>query len=265
MSAIKVGVFGAGGRMGRAVCAAVVEEAGLDLVAAVDPHFAGIDIGEVAGVAAGSFDVAASPEALNEADVQVAIDFTHLDAAKLNLEFCARNDIHAVIGTSGFTESDFKSIDASFTSSGCLIAPNFAIGAVLMMRFAELAAPYFETAEIIELHHDGKVDAPSGTAVGTAERIAHASGDWAADPTETETIPGARGAKGPAGISIHSIRMRGMVAHQEVLLGATGQTLSLRHDSYDRSSFMPGVMLAALKVGDNSPGLTIGLDGVMGI
>jgi 4-hydroxy-tetrahydrodipicolinate reductase len=133
-----------------------------------------------------------------------------------------------------------------------------------MMRFAELAAPYFETAEIIELHHDNKVDAPSGTAVSTVERMAAASGDWAADPTESETIANARGAVGPAGIRVHSVRMRGMVAHQEVILGTAGQTLSLRHDSYDRSSFMPGVVLAAKRVSD-LPGLTVGLDAVLGV
>jgi 4-hydroxy-tetrahydrodipicolinate reductase len=131
-----------------------------------------------------------------------------------------------------------------------------------MMRFAELAAPYFETAEIIELHHDQKVDAPSGTAMLTAQRMAEASADWAPDPTVEEVVPGARGGKGAAHIPIHSVRMRGMVAHQEVLLGTTGQTLSLRHDTYDRSSFMPGVLLAVRKVAEH-PGLTLGLDDLL--
>jgi 4-hydroxy-tetrahydrodipicolinate reductase len=145
-----------------------------------------------------------------------------------------------------------------------VIAANFAISAVLMMRFAEIAAPFFDTAEIIELHHDGKADAPSGTAVVTAERMAAASADWAADPTTHEVIEGARGGVGPAGIHVHSVRMRGMVAHQEVILGAAGQTLILRQDSYDRVSFMPGVVLACKQVIDR-PGLTLGLDPLLGL
>ena len=144
------------------------------------------------------------------------------------------------------------------------MAPNFAIGAVLMMRFAEMAAPFFETAEVIELHHDQKVDAPSGTALNTVERMAAASSDWAPDPTQAETVPGARGGKGPGGIPVHSVRLRGLVAHQEVLLGTTGQSLSIRHDSYDRSSFMPGVVLAVKQIGDH-PGLTVGLDAFLGL
>ncbi len=248
--------------MGVAVCRAVCADPALELVAAVDPSFAGIDIGEVAGVTECSFEVSGNLEAMAHAGVQVAVDFTKIEAARQNLSFCAERGIHAVIGTSGFTEQDFDEIRTEFSVSNCLIAPNFAIGAVLMIRFAEIAAPFFETAEIIELHHDGKVDAPSGTAVATAERIAAASPDWAPDPTEKETVPGARGAKGPAGIPVHSVRMRGMVAHQEILLGTTGQTLQLRHDSYDRSSFMPGVVLAVKRIA-GVPGLTIGLDGVL--
>ena len=144
------------------------------------------------------------------------------------------------------------------------MAPNFAIGAVLMMRFAELAAPYFESAEIVELHHDEKVDAPSGTAMLTAERMAAASGEWGADPTKSEVVPGARGGAGPGGIHIHSVRLRGLVAHQEVLLGATGQTLTIRHDSYDRASFMPGVLLAVREIGRH-PGLTVGIEKFLGL
>ncbi len=145
-----------------------------------------------------------------------------------------------------------------------MIAANFAISAVLMMRFAELAAPFFDTAEIIELHHDAKIDAPSGTATVTAERIAAASSQWAPDPTRHEVYPGARGGVGPAGIRVHSVRMRGMVAHQEVLFGAAGQTLQLRQDSYDRVSFMPGVVLACKRIGQH-PGVTLGLDLLMGL
>jgi 4-hydroxy-tetrahydrodipicolinate reductase len=259
---IRVGVFGAGGRMGIAVCNAVHDKAGLDFVAAVDPSFDATDVGEVTGVEGCDFDISVDREAFTDAGVEVAIDFTHIDAARENLAFCASKGIHAVVGTSGFTAEHHAQIESMFTESNCLIAPNFAIGAVLMMRFAELAAPFFETAEIIELHHDGKVDAPSGTAVSTAERMANASSDWAPDPVTTQTIPGARGARGPAGIPIHSVRMRGMVAHQEVLVGTAGQSLLIRHDSYDRSSFMPGVVLAVERIGD-TPGLTVGLDGVL--
>jgi 4-hydroxy-tetrahydrodipicolinate reductase len=147
--------------------------------------------------------------------------------------------------------------------ANALIAPNFAIGAVLMMRFAELAAPYFETAEVIELHHDEKVDAPSGTAMLTASRMAAASSDWAKDPTEKVVAEGARGGEGPGGIRVHSLRLRGLVAHQEVVLGTTGQSLTVRHDSYDRTSFMPGVLLAIRKVLEH-PGLTVGLDAFLG-
>ena len=262
---IRVGVFGAGGRMGRAVAHAINSAEGLELVAAVDPSFEGINVGEVTGVDGLNFAVVSSPVSLvhgGAPGVDVMVDFTHVDAARHNVDFCADNGIHAVVGTSGFTEGDYGRIAERFASSNCLIAPNFAIGAVLMIRFAELAAPYFDTTEIIELHHDKKVDAPSGTAVSTAERIAAANGHWAPDPTKSETIAGARGAKGPAGIPIHSVRMRGMIAHQEVLMGTTGQSLTLRHDSYDRSSFMPGVVLGVRRVPD-VPGLTVGLDRIL--
>ncbi|MEM7322735.1 MAG: 4-hydroxy-tetrahydrodipicolinate reductase [Actinomycetota bacterium] len=257
--ATRVGVFGVGGRMGIAVAHAVCAEPDLDFVAAIDPSYEGIDVGEVTGVAGCQFPVSSNTDTITPGSVDVMVDFTHVEAARANLEFCAKNGIHAVIGTSGFTEADHVEIASLFTDSNCLIAPNFAIGAVLMMRFAEMAAPYFDTGEIIELHHDSKVDAPSGTAVATAERMASASEAWLADPTEAYTIEGARGAKGPAGIPIHSVRMRGMTAHQEVVLGTMGQTLSIRHDSLDRSSFMPGVVMAVRNIADH-PGLTVGLD-----
>ncbi len=260
--ASRVGVFGAGGRMGKAVAHAISEQPDLALVAAIDPFYEGIDVGEVTGVVDHHFPVSSDSRTLVEDRVEVMVDFTHLEAARSNLKFCAENGIHAVVGTSGFTEAEYAEIGAMFTTSNCLIAPNFAIGAVLMMRFAEMAAPFFETGEIIELHHDTKVDAPSGTAVSTAERMAAASAEWNDDPTKTQTIPGARGAIGPAGIPIHSVRMRGLTAHQEVILGAAGQTLTIRHDSIDRSSFMPGVVLAVRKVGELS-GLTIGLDSIL--
>ncbi|MEM9037868.1 MAG: 4-hydroxy-tetrahydrodipicolinate reductase [Actinomycetota bacterium] len=259
---IRVGVLGAGGRMGAEVCRTVVADPELELVAAIDPGRAGEALAAVAEV---DSDLIVLPDldALDGAAVDVAVDFTVVEAARANAAVCADRGIHVVIGTSGFGADAVDDLRGRFTSSNCLVVANFAIGAVLMMRFAELAAPWFETAEIIELHHDDKVDSPSGTATATAERMAAASGDWADDPTETETIPGARGASGPAGIPIHSIRMRGMVAHQEIVLGTTGQTLTLRHDSLDRTSFMPGVALAVKGVGRLS-GVTVGLDTLLG-
>jgi len=258
---IRVGVFGAAGRMGRTVCEAVVQDPELELVAAVDPQHAGLDLRNVAKVES-DLHVAPAADALVDAGAEVVVDFTVLGAARENLAFAAVNGIHAVVGTTGFTEGDLERIRADFTTSNCIIAPNFAIGAVLMMRFAELAAPWFETAEVIELHHDQKVDAPSGTAMLTVERMAGASSDWAPDPTTREVLPGARGSKGPADIRVHSVRLRGLVAHQEVLLGTTGQSLAIRHDSYDRSSFMPGVVLAVKQV-QSRPGLTVGLDALL--
>ena len=250
--------------MGRAVSQAVCGDSALEFVAAVDPSYDSIDVGEVTGVSGCNFSVSSQSDALLHAQTQVAVDFTAPAAAKENLKFCAENGIHAVIGTSGFTAQDYDSIGEMFTTSNCLIAPNFAIGAVLMMRFAELAAPFFETGEVIEYHHNLKVDSPSGTAVNTAERIANASNSWAPDPIEEETITGARGAKGAGGVPVHSVRMMGMVAHQEVVFGTTGQTLTIRHDSIDRSSFMPGVLIAVKRVSE-LPGLTVGLDEALGL
>ncbi len=247
--------------MGSTVCAAVATDPALDLVAAVDPFHAGLDLRQVTGVDQ-SWQIAKSADAFVDAGVDVAVDFTHLEAARENLLWLAAHGLHAVTGTTGFSDADYASFEAGFTRSNCVIAPNFAIGAVLMMRFAEMAAPYFETAEIIELHHDEKLDAPSGTAMLTAERMAQASPDWAPDPTRTEVVEGARGGEGPAAIRIHSVRLRGLVAHQEVLLGTTGQTLTIRHDSYDRASFMPGVLLAVKAVVDR-PGVTVGLDALL--
>ena len=252
----RVGVFGAGGRMGTAVCAAVAADADLDLVAAVDPAHAGEIVHEV--------DVAPDASAMTQAGVEVAIDFTVLAAARENARWCAEHGVHAVIGTTGWKPDDLAELGKVFTTSNCLVAPNFAIGAVLMMRFAELAAPYFETAEVIELHHDAKADAPSGTAMMTVQRMADASPTWAPDPTRDEVVPGSRGGAGPAGIHVHSVRLRGLVAHQEVLLGTAGQTLSIRHDSYDRASFIPGVLLAVKQV-FSRPGLTVGLDALLGL
>jgi len=255
---IRVGVTGAGGRMGSTVCRAVADAPDLELVAAVDPHHDGLDVHQVTGCAL-DLEVAAGPEAFIHAAAEVVVDFTVADAARENLRWLANNGIHAVVGTTGLGADDLVELAEAFTDSNCVLAPNFAIGAVLMMRFAELAAPFFDTAEVVEIHHEAKADAPSGTAMLTAERMAAASGTWVADPTDHEVLPGARGATGPAGIHVHSLRMRGAVAHQEVVLGTDGQTLTIRHDSLDRSSFMPGVLLAVRRIHE-FPGVTVGLD-----
>jgi 4-hydroxy-tetrahydrodipicolinate reductase len=251
---IRVGVFGAGGRMGATVCEAVTDASDMELVAAVDPFRAGET---VCGVT-----IAADKAALTDAGAEVVVDFTVIDAARDNVQWCADNGVHAVVGTTGFSDDELQRFATAFSTSNAVIAPNFAIGAVLLMRFAELAAPYFDSAEIIELHHENKIDAPSGTAMYTAQRIAAASKDWLDDPTTKVVAEGARGGTVDH-IPIHSVRLRGLVAHQEVLFGTTGQTLSLRHDTIDRSSFMPGVLLAVRKVGD-TPGLTLGLDALIG-
>lgn len=251
---IKVGVVGAGGRMGRTICACVAAEDGLELVAAVDPHAAGEVI---AGVT-----VAPELHTLANSGAEVVIDFTVAEAARTTVPWLAANGMHAVVGTTGLTDDDIASFRAAFASSNCLVASNFAISAVLMMRFAELAAPYFETAEIIEMHHNGKADAPSGTAITTAKRMAAASSQWAPDPTKHVAFAGARGGEGAAGIRIHSVRLRGVQAHQEVIFGTAGQSLTIRQDSYDNSSYMPGIVLACNRVG-SVPGLTVGLDAYM--
>ncbi len=260
---MRVGVFGAGGRMGAEVCRTVAADPSLELVAAIDPFHAGIDLRQATGVDVPGIQIAQTADEMLRAKVDVAVDFTHLDAAVENLDFCAANGIHAVVGTTGFGADHLASFRSAFVKSNCLIASNFAIGAVLMMRFAEMAAPFFDTAEIIEYHHDTKLDSPSGTAMSTANRMAaarEASGNkWALDPTKTEVLPGSRGGVGPSGIHVHGVRMRGVVANQEVMLGTTGQTLTIRHDTTDRTSFMPGVILAVKKIAEFS-GVTIGLD-----
>jgi 4-hydroxy-tetrahydrodipicolinate reductase len=261
--AVRVGVFGAGGRVGTTVCRAVADDPDLELVAAIDPYHSGLDLRHATGVES-DVHIDPDPSALTSVGTEVVVDFTTLDASRQNLDWAAEHGVHAVVGTTGFTAGDYDHLRAVFTRSNCVVAPNFAIGAVLMMRFAELAAPWFDSAEIIELHHDQKVDAPSGTAMLTAQRMADASDAWADDPTRTEVLDGARGATGPAGIPVHSVRLRGMVAHHEVLFGTTGQSLTIRHDSYDRSSFMPGVLLAIKQVADR-PGLTVGLDTLLGL
>jgi 4-hydroxy-tetrahydrodipicolinate reductase len=261
--AIKVGVFGAGGRMGSTVCAAVNDDPDLDLVTAVDPSYRGIDLRTVTGVDA-DLRISGEADAFERTGAQVVVDFSQRAASVQNLSWLAAHGVHAVVGTTGYSDDELAAFRRDFTSSNCVIAPNFAIGAVLMMHFAALAAPYFESAEIIELHHDAKVDAPSGTAMLTLQKMAEASAEWTSDPTTHEVVVGARGGVGPAGIPVHSVRLRGLVAHQEVLLGTTGQTLSIRHDSIDRTSFMPGVLLAIKQVAGR-PGVTLGLDELLGL
>ncbi len=244
---IRVGVFGSRGRMGAEVCRTVESALDLDLVAA-------IDLGDDRSPAE---------------TAEVIVDFTHPDAVMDNLFWCIDHSIHAVVGTTGFTQEHFDLLLgrlAEHDGVGVLIAPNFSIGAVLMMRFAEQAAAFYESAEIIELHHPGKADAPSGTAASTARRIAAARTAAALTPPPDATkqeLPGARGAQ-VDGIRVHGVRLRGLVAHQEVLFGTEGETLTIRHDSLDRVSFMPGV-LAAVRAISTRPGLTVGIEPILGI
>jgi 4-hydroxy-tetrahydrodipicolinate reductase len=244
---INVAVLGARGRMGSEAVKAVEAAEGLALVAA-------LDMGD-------------SLEQLKGSAAHVVVDFTTPDSVMANLEFLIDNGINVVVGTTGFDDAKLAIVKgwlAQNPSVGVLIAPNFAIGAVLMMEFAAKAARYFESAEVIELHHPAKIDAPSGTAARTAELMSAARKDagLGAMPDSTATaLDGARGAI-VAGIPVHSVRARGLVAHQEVLFGGLGETLTIRHDSIDRAGFMPGVILAVRKI-VNTPGLTHGLDKFM--
>jgi 4-hydroxy-tetrahydrodipicolinate reductase len=244
---INVAVLGARGRMGSEVVKAVEAADGLALVAA-------LDLGD-------------SLEQLKGSAAHVVVDFTTPDSVMANLEFLIDNGINVVVGTTGFDDAKLATVKgwlAQNPSVGVLIAPNFAIGAVLMMEFAAKAARYFESAEVIELHHPAKVDAPSGTAARTAELMSAArkeAGLGAMPDATTTAIDGARGAL-VAGIPVHSVRARGLVAHQEVLFGGLGETLTIRHDSIDRAGFMPGVILGVRKI-VNTPGLTHGLDKFM--
>jgi 4-hydroxy-tetrahydrodipicolinate reductase len=242
---IRVGVLGARGRMGQQVCRAVDAAPDLDLVAMVD---------------AGDwlFSVA-------DAGSQVLVDFTHPDVVMDNIRFAIDQGIHAVVGTTGFTREKLDTVrewvDEAPSSIGVIIAPNFGIGAVLSMRFAQLAAKYYDSAEVIELHHPSKADAPSGTAIRTAEVIAEARKDaglGSPPDATTQARDGARGAD-VDGVHVHALRVTGLVAHQEIVFGAEGETLTIRHDSLDRVSFMPGVLLAVRNV-TSRPGLTIGIE-----
>lgn len=274
---IKVAVFGAAGRMGSTVSAAVADADELELVGAVDPAAAGRSLGDVAAeagarlVGAPSFiEVAAEPDALVAAGVEVAVDFTVAGSALSNLRWCADNGVHAVSGTTGLSAADTDDLAERFSASdaNCVLASNFSIGAVLMMACAELCAPYFDGVEIIELHHDRKRDAPSGTSLETVRRIEASraarpdGGRLARDPTERQSLEGTRGGRSARGVHVHSVRLPGLVAHQEVLFGSVGETLTIRHDSTNRSSFMPGVLLAVQRVA-GLPGLTVGLESLL--
>jgi 4-hydroxy-tetrahydrodipicolinate reductase len=257
----KVGVVGAGGRMGREVCRAVVSAPDLELVAAVDPVHRGEPIE--------GLSVVGDAAALSELGAEVVVDFSVADALRDNLPFYAREGLHAVVGTTGLTEAELASAAKLFADSAAnaIVASNFAIGAVLLMRFCELAAPHMDGVEVIELHHDAKRDAPSGTALHTAAGIAAAReragvGPLPRDPTTEHVLLGARGGEAPGGVRVHSVRLPGLVAHEEVIFGAMGQSLTIRHDSYDRRSFMPGVLLAVRAVADR-PGLTRGIESLL--
>lgn len=242
---IRVGVLGARGKMGQEVMRTVEAAADLELVAGVDADD--------------------DPELLLGADV--VVDFTHPDVVMGNLRFLIENGIHAVVGTTGFDDARLDQLRtwlAASPETGVLIAPNFSIGAILMMRFAAEAAPYFSSVEIIELHHPDKADAPSGTAARTARLIARARNDAGSSPLPDATstsLPGARGAE-VDDIHVHSVRVRGLVAHQEVILGGPGETLTIRHDSLDRVSFMEGVLLGVREI-VSRPGLSVGLEHFM--
>ncbi|MGO9028450.1 MAG: 4-hydroxy-tetrahydrodipicolinate reductase [Acidimicrobiales bacterium] len=270
---MRVGVVGAGGKMGLAVCQAVVADPTLELSAAVDPRLAGTDLGSLVPGADG-LRVAGDLAELTASHTEVVVDFTRVEAARTTLAWCAAAGLHAVVGTTGFTDADLTELRRAFPGSGrdgpnCIVAANFAIGAVLMMRFAELAAPWFDGAEIVELHHDGKLDAPSGTSMRTAERMAASRSEagrpeFPEDRTSTVVVEGVRGGRGPGGVRLHSVRLTGLVAHQQVILGAVGQGLTIRHDSYERTSFMDGVVLAVKQVAGR-PGLTLGLESLLGL
>ena len=242
---MRVGVLGARGKVGTTMCAAVREADDLTLSAEVD-----------AGDSLTMF---------TDNRTEAVIDFTHPDVVMDSLKFLIDKGIHAVVGTTGFTDERIRQVEAWLADKpdvGVLIAPNFAIGAVLSMHFAQKAAPYFESVEVIELHHPQKADAPSGTATRTAKLIAQARKGLPPNPDATSTgLPGARGAD-VDGVPVHSIRLTGLVAHQEVLFGTQGETLTIRHDSLDRTSFVPGVLLAVRKIAER-PGLTVGIESLL--
>ncbi len=243
---IRVGVVGAKGKMGQQVCRVIQSHDALELAAQVD-----IDDPLIK---------------LTDNDCQVVVDFTVASAARQTLKFLAQNAIHAVVGTSGLSKEDECHFREVFTKSNCLIAPNFALGAVLMMRFAKEAAHYFLDADVIEYHHDAKVDSPSSTAIHTAELIdavATKHKHFSPDPTQNEVLPGARGGLVGQNVRVHAIRSAGVIANHEVSLGHIGQTLTIRHEIIDRSCFMPGVILACRRIDLLDQRLTLGLDALI--
>jgi 4-hydroxy-tetrahydrodipicolinate reductase len=251
--------------MGREVCRAVVEDPECVLVAAVDTQGNSENIGPLIGHPELKLEISDELDALTDAEVDIAVDFTHPDAVMDDIRWCVRHAVHLVVGTTGLGPTDLDEIRALIEEEGSesnvFVAPNFAIGAVLMMRFSAAASKWLPSVEIIELHHDKKADAPSGTAIKTAEEIAKARPDGGEAPPSKEVAQGARGAD-VAGIHVHSVRLPGLVAHQEVILGGPGQSLTIRHDSYDRASFMPGVLLAVKEIMKH-PGLTYGLENLL--
>ena len=250
----RVGVLGAAGKMGRLVCAAVDGDEELELAAAVNPGKVGE---QVAGVI-----VSESIDGLKEAGVQVAVDFTQPDAVMGNIRWLVDHEIHVVVGTTGIGPRQLDEIEGWVKGRdvGVIVAPNFSVGAVVGQRLAEEAARFFPAAEVIELHHDRKLDAPSGTAAATARRIAAARKEAWAGPGGGEAYRGGD----VEGVRVHSVRLPGLVAHQEVIFGAQGQTLTIRHDAPDRSCYLPGVLLAVKEVA-HRPGLTVGLEPLLGL
>ena len=247
MSMTRVSVIGAAGRMGSTVCRAVEAADDLELVGRFDE---GDDLGDLAGA-------------------DVVVEFSVPDASATNVDHCVARGVHVVVGTTGWTDDRVGALrekTAGMPDVGVLIAPNFAIGAVLMMAFAERAARFYESVEVVELHHPDKVDAPSGTAARTADLIGAAREDAGLGPVPDATTHDPDGARGARvhGIPVHSVRLRGLVAHQEVLLGGAGELLTIRHDSFDRVSFMPGVLAAVRAVADH-PGVTVGLEHYLGL
>jgi 4-hydroxy-tetrahydrodipicolinate reductase len=263
---IRVGVLGAAGRMGRLVSQAIADDPDLALVAAINPSFEGEHLGSMIGHPEIDVRISQEIETLLQAETEVAVDFTTPQAVMDNVRWAIEHAMHIVVGTTGIGQGELAEIERLIEDEGhesnVIAAPNFAIGAVLLQRFAALAARHFPAAEIIELHHDGKLDAPSGTATATAERMAKArEEDWQG-PT-AESVKGVRGGEHD-GIRIHSVRLPGLVAHQEVIFGGLGQTLTIRHDAPQRLSYMPGVLLAIRAI-ITRPGLTVGLEPLLNL
>jgi len=262
---IRVIVVGAAGRMGSESVKAVWHEKDLELVGAVDIEKENEDIGYIIGSEKTGIHIQSNLEEVFEnKSPDVMVDFTNMETVLKNVKTAVKYGVRPVVGTTGMRQEEMEEISRLCEKGelGGIIAPNFALGAVLMMKFAEIAAKYFPDVEIIELHHERKLDAPSGTAIKTAEIISKVRGEYRQEVIEHEKLSGVRGGRFDGGISIHSIRLPGLVAHQEVLFGGAGQTLSIRHDSLNRESFMPGLLLAIRKV-MRLKGVVYGLEKIM--